>query len=89
MFEFFDKKTGQTIINNIVDIRNEIMHYGGLKNIESKFSNSEIIKLLSILEVLNIFSIMHVCGIDEEIIYKIYNDSSLYYHPRRIYEGYR
>ncbi|MEN3168617.1 HEPN domain-containing protein [Gluconobacter sp. OJB] len=88
-FDFLDRETASSIILDIVDIRNEIMHYGGIKNNNSRFSDSIIIKFIGILEMLSVISVMFVSGVEKEIIKKIYMESSFYYYPRNLYEGYK
>lgn len=88
-FDFLDRETASLIILDIVDIRNEIMHYGGIKNNNSRFSDSIIIKFIGILEMLSVISVMFVSGVEKEIIKKIYMESSFYYYPRNLYEGYK
>lgn len=86
--DFFDKKKIDRIIENAVSVRNDIAHYGGIRDVNSIFTNKDVTFLLEIFRMIYLFSIMKVIGVDKKTISCLYNSSPDLGGPKICYETY-
>lgn len=86
--DFFDKDKIGKIIKDAISVRNDIAHYGGIRDINSKFTSKDITFLLEIFRMIYLFSIMKVIGVPKETISFLYNFSAELGGPKGCYETY-
>lgn len=88
IYDNYNEEKLNELLNEIVNIRNKIMHYGGPQNIGDAYSVQRIALLNLSLAPIYICSVLWIIGIKKELIKNIFLNSPALFEGRVLLEQY-